>query len=260
MAYASVSTGYKGGGVNPRPFFGPSAGSCTAVGYVAPAPCNQLGSFQPETLTTYEAGFKSDLFDRKVRLNAAVFFNKYNNIILQLTACPSAPCLKPTNVGRPRSRVSSWNRTIRPVAGLTLDGSLSYIDFEYKDVGNTALTGVPITGTTPYTPKWTWSVGAQYDYHIDPGTISARFDGNYQSAIFGESSNSNWSQIKPYFLGNGRVSFTTADKDWQLAVEVKNLFNQYYFLSKSDITNSLGEATGVPGMPRTWLVSIKRNF
>jgi len=260
MAYASIATGYKGGGVNPRPFFGPSAGDCNAPGYVAPAPCNQLGSFEPETITTYEIGFKSDLFDRRLRLNGAVFFNKYNNIILQLTSCPSAPCLKPTNVGKADVKGFEIETTIRPVDGLTLDGSLSYIDFEYKDVGDSAVTGVPITGITPYTPEWTWSFGVQYDYAIRPGTISVRFDGNYQSDIYGETSNSDWSRIKPYFLGNARLSFTTADKDWQVAVEVKNVFDHYYFLSKSDVTNSLGEATGVPGLPRTWMVSVKRNF
>ncbi len=50
MTYGQVSTGYKGGGVNPRPFF-----------------LNQIQPFNPETLTTYEVGFKSDLFDRTMR-------------------------------------------------------------------------------------------------------------------------------------------------------------------------------------------------
>jgi len=257
MMYASVSTGYKGGGVNPRPFYGPSAGSCTAPGYTAPDPCNQLGSFQPETLTTYEIGFKSDFFDRKVRLNGAVFFNKYNDIILQLTACPSAPCLKPENVGKADVKGFELEATVRPVDGLTLDGSVSYIDFEYKTTGTS---GIPITAVTPYTPAWTWSVGAQYDYQITPGTISLRFDGSYQSDIYSETSNSDWSRIKPNFLGNARLSFTTADRDWRVALEVSNLFNKYYFLSKSDVTNSLGENTGVPGLPRTWMLSLKRNF
>ncbi len=45
-----------------------------------------------------------------------------------------------------------------------------------------------------------------------------------------------------------------------MALEVSNLFNKYYFLSKSDVTNSLGENTGVPGLPRTWMLSLKRNF
>jgi iron complex outermembrane receptor protein len=257
MVYGSVATGYKGGGVNPRPFFGPSAGSCTAPGYVAPNPCNQLGSFKPETLRTYEVGFKSDFFDRRVRLNGALFYNKYSDIILQLTACPSAPCLKPTNVGKANVKGFELETTIHPVDGLTLDGSLSYIDFKFKTVGSS---GIPLSATTPYTPKWTWSVGAQYDYDLGPGTLGFRFDGNYQSTIFTETSNSSWSEIPGYFIGNAHITFTTADKDWTLTGEVKNVFDKYYFYSKSDITNSLGEATGVPGLPRTWMLTIKRRF
>src|SRR5690606_18996199 len=46
MVYGTVSTGFRGGGINPRPF---------TIGQAIP--------FQPETLTAYEAGFKSDLFD-----------------------------------------------------------------------------------------------------------------------------------------------------------------------------------------------------
>ncbi len=51
--------GFKGGGVNPRPF---------AVQQVQP--------FGPETLTTWEAGLKSDLFEQHVRLNVAAFTSK----------------------------------------------------------------------------------------------------------------------------------------------------------------------------------------
>src|SRR6185312_16384268 len=63
MAYVDTATGYKGGGVNPRPFY-PS----------------QTLSFQPETLTAYEGGIKTFLFDHKMRLNLAAFYNNYNNI------------------------------------------------------------------------------------------------------------------------------------------------------------------------------------
>ena len=33
LAYASIATGYKGGGVNPRPFFGPATGECPPFSY-----------------------------------------------------------------------------------------------------------------------------------------------------------------------------------------------------------------------------------
>jgi iron complex outermembrane receptor protein len=257
LAYASIATGFKGGGVNPRPFYGPSAGSCTAASYVAPAPCNQLGSFNPETLTTYEFGFKTDLFDRRVRLNGALFYNKYKDIILTLSACPSVPCLKPTNVGKADVKGFELETTIRPLDGVTLDGSLSYINFQYKSVGRS---GIPLSATTPYTPEWTYSFGAQYDHEIKPGIISARFDGSYQSDVFTESSNSEASRVKGYFLGNARLSFTTLDKDWRVSLEVQNVFNKYYFMTVSDVTASLGIISGVPGTMRTWAMTVKRTF
>jgi iron complex outermembrane receptor protein len=47
---------------------------------------------------------------------------------------------------------------------------------------------------------------------------------------------------------------------WRVSLEVQNLFDKYYFTSKSDITTSLGEVTGVPGLPRTYLMSVERKF
>jgi hypothetical protein len=41
---------------------------------------------------------------------------------------------------------------------------------------------------------------------------------------------------------------------------VKNIFNKYYFVTKEDVTTSLGAVLGQPGMPRTWLLSLRRNF
>ena len=52
-------TGFKGGGIGPRPF--------------NPA---QARGFGPETLTSYEIGLKTDLFDRRVRFNVAAFYGR----------------------------------------------------------------------------------------------------------------------------------------------------------------------------------------
>ena len=75
MTYLQYATGFKGGGVSPRPFV-----------------ADQAVPFGPEKLGTYEAGIKSDLLGRRVRLNAAVFFCKYTDLQLGLQNCspPSA--------------------------------------------------------------------------------------------------------------------------------------------------------------------------
>ncbi|WP_298194424.1 TonB-dependent receptor [Novosphingobium sp.] len=258
FAYASVSTGYKAGGVNPRPFFGPSAGECSALPPGVLAPCNQIKSFQPETLTTYEAGIKTDLFDRKLRFNASAFFNKYDNIILTLTRCPAAPCLLPANVGKAEVWGLEGETTIRPVEGLTLDGTVSYLHFKYTDTGTT---GVPLGNVTPFTPKWNWSAGAQYDYKTGAGSvISARFDGTYQSSMYTEAFNAATNLVDGRFLGNVRLSYTSTDKTWQLSAEVQNVFNKYYYNTVEDVKGPLGVITANPGLPRTWAVSVKRTF
>lgn len=223
------------------------------------APCNQILPFNPETLTTYEVGFKSDFFDRRLRLNGAAFYNKYNDIIFILSACPSSPCLRPTNVGKATVKGFELETTIFPVDGLMIDGSVSYINVEY-DSASVAAAGLTGNETFPYTPEWTYSFGIQYDHDIGPGMLGFRFDGSYRSEIFTDTNNTPWSKIDGRFLGNARVTYTTADEDWRVSLEVQNVFNKYHFLSISDITRSLGAVTAVPALPRTWAVTVRRNF
>jgi iron complex outermembrane recepter protein len=249
LAYASVSTGFKGGGVNPRPFA-----------------ADQRLPFNPETLTTYEVGFKSDLFDRHMRLNGAAFLNKYNDITLGKVDCPESslrqPCLRPANIGSADVKGFELETSIYPVDGLSFDGSISYLDFKYTSAATGGVldgSAIPASGITPYTPELAYSVGAQYDHEMDAGTLSFRLDGSHQGKLYTNAENTSWSKIPGRFLANGRVSWSK-DEDWRVAFEVQNLFDKYYFQSVSDVTSSLGVVSGVPGLPRTWSLSIERKF
>ncbi len=254
LGYAQFSTGFKGGGVNPYPYYGPGS------------PNNQVKPFSPETLKTYEVGLKSDLFDRRVRINAAAFFNKYSNIILTLnqlcppippSTTPSFPCFQPNNIGTADVKGFEIEGQFHPVDGLTLDGSASYLDFKYKKLFNNAFTTVTLDDVTPYTPKYKWSAGIQYDHDVGSGEITARVDGSYQSSVYTDSSNAASNRIDSYFLANGRLTYRTGDKDWEIAAEVQNIFDKYYF--RTLIEQSYGTSAG-PGMPRTWAVTLKRYF
>ncbi len=117
MTYAQISTGYKGGGVNARPFF-PS----------------QVHAFQPETLTTYEAGFKTTLMN-KVRFNGAGFWNVYKSIQLPQTVCTWAnageqvPCAAQNNVGSAHVWGLEAEIEAHPFEGAEIDASYSYLHF-----------------------------------------------------------------------------------------------------------------------------------
>src|SRR5690606_24539553 len=243
LAYGSVSTGFKGGGVNPRPFFS-----------------TQRLPFDPETLTTYEVGVKSDWFDRRLRLNGAVFLNKYEDIQLRKQSCPesapfpSVPCLRPDNIGAADVKGFELEASIFPVSGLMIDASLSVLDFEYtSDVdpltGFLFNTAIAPGNITPYTPEQTYSAGVQYDHSLPSGTLSFRVDGSYQSQVFDNSENTSWARIGGRTLANARIAYTR-NEDWKVAFEVQNLLDKYYFMSKSDVsTGQLGVVTGVPGLP-----------
>jgi len=261
LAYASIATGFKGGGVNPRPFV-----------------ADQRLPFNPETLTTYETGFKADLLDRRLRLNGAVFLNKYEDIILAKAVCVESvlptPCLRPANIGSADVKGLELEASVYPIDGLTFEGSVSLLDFDYTSpsVGGFLISSynaqgqavpgaVPASGIAPYTPEVNYSISGQYDYDTDAGTFSIRLDGSYQGKLYTNAENREpWAKIPGRFLANGRISWTTNDEAWRVALEVQNLFDKYYMTSVSDITTSLGLVTGVPGLPRTWQVSVERRF
>ena len=56
------------------------------------------------------------------------------------------------------------------------------------------------------------------------------------------------------------MSLATADEDWQVALEVKNLTDRLYYSDVFDNRGSTSSIQGVPGMPRTWALSLRHNF
>jgi iron complex outermembrane receptor protein len=119
MTYLQYSTGFKGGGVNPRPFV-----------------AEQAVSFEPETLKASELGIKSDLFDRRLRVNAAVFFNQYEDIIFtnNQPTPNSAANATPVNAGDADVKGAELEIDVRLFAGLSIQAAASYLDFELTRV------------------------------------------------------------------------------------------------------------------------------
>jgi iron complex outermembrane recepter protein len=265
--YAQFSTGFKGGGVNPRPFN-----------------ANQVLPFGPEVLDTYELGFKSDLFDRMLRVNVAGFFSKYKDIQLTLSNCTAqagvgfgVPCALPVNAGDADIKGVEVETSIRPVDGMLIDASVSYLDFEYKEFGSfiNPVTGLPVFVGGPsaingpqfgdypnITPKWKWSIGVQHEFDLgNVGSLTPRFDAAYQSEIFFNPANRATNRVAGYTLANARLTWANVDKDLEVSAEVTNLFDKYYLLTVFDLTLAgAGFATGQPARPREWAVTVKKRF
>lgn len=266
MTYAQFSTGYKGGGVNPRPYYP-----------------QQVLAFGPETLDSWEVGFKSNLLDNRVRFNAAAFYSKYKGIQLTLTNCTvqagagfGAPCALPVNAGDANVKGVELETTMEPVDGFLIDGSLAYLDFDYTkfasfetptgtvSVGGPTNINAPQFGDYPaFTPRWKWSIGAQYEIPLGggAGSLTPRLDAAYQGMIHTNAINRDSNKIPGYTVANARLTWRNEGDDLSVALEVTNLFDRYYYLSINDqSTSGLGYTNAQPARPREWAVTVKKEF
>lgn len=252
MTYAQVSTGFKGGGINPRPFF--------AV---------QAEGFGTETLTSFEIGAKSELLDRTLRLNGAIFLSDYEDIQTGATTCPAeflppggGPCSLILNAGTAEVTGLELEANFQPSDSLLIDASMSYLDFEYTEVSALAQGGAISPGNTaPFTPELKWSLGAQYTFFLDGDrTLTPRFDASFNDEVFTTSSNNEISKIDSYMLVNTRLTWRDEGRGWEAALAVTNLTEEYYFRSTYDAYARAGLVYGTPGRPREWAMTIKKNF
>jgi iron complex outermembrane receptor protein len=268
MGYATVATGYKAGGVGPRPFN--SA---------------QARPFGSETLTSYEIGVKTDLLERKLRVNLAGFYIDYKDAQLTLLSCPQfggpGPCALPQNAGDAKVKGVEIELVAVPVDSLQIDLSGSYLNWDWKCV-NPAVVGMApgpcssdpavvdqLTSTPPGMVKSKWNGGIQYEFHLaDGSSLTPRVDVLYQGSLGGSvvaaeagSPSALYGQVDAYTIANARLTWLNAKQDLNVALEVTNLTDKYYYLTKFDLTGAgSGTITGSPGRPREWAVTIKKKF
>ena len=247
MGYAQISTGYKAGGVNPRPYF-----------------LVQIEDLAPEEVLSYEFGLKTVLLDRRLRLNASYFFNDYTDIQLQQNQCEQpngtigAPCLQPANAGD--ADVSGIELEAElDLDNWLIDASISTLDFEYTRIDPT----VQVTKDmkTPFTPDLKYSLGTQYTHDMGTtGTLSARLDLSFQDDIYAAAINADSNRIDAYSILNGRVTWRAESEEWEIFLEGNNLTDEVYYLTIFDQYLSSATVTGSIAKPRTFALGAKRNF
>jgi len=273
LLYATTSTGFKGGGISPRPF---NAG--------------QAVPFGEEELTAYEIGAKTDLFENRVRLNVSGYINKYRDAQLTLLSCPQfggpGPCALPQNAGNATIKGFEVELQAEPIDGLDINASASVLDWTWDCVQilvvrpllpgeeNVCSTDPEILGVPSSPPRGVvetqWSLGAQYLIPLGAGygTITPRIDVSYSSEMAANNSRPApgspgdlYGRIPSYTLTNARLTWRSEDENWAVSLAVTNLFDEYYFLQTFDLTQAgSGIITGNPARPREWALSVRRSF
>ena len=249
--YFEFATGYKGGGVNPRPYY-----------------VEQIQPFRPETVNAYELGEKADLWGHHLRLNADVYYNKVHSLQLTLFYCPQfvppgAPqnCYLPANVGVATIKGVELESDLR-FGGLTFNGSASFTNFHYDSVDPAA--GISLTDQPPFTPRWKLDAGVQYELGLGAGgSITPRIDWRYTTQQYSSPQNHPLNRTPGYGLMNARVTYRDKDDRWELSFEGTNLLNKYYFntlIGNSPASDASQTQVGYVGPPRELEITLRRNL
>ena len=219
--YARVAKGFRPGGPNVLPPGAPA----------------ELGSYESDSLVSYEAGVKAQTPDHRFSIDAAAFHINWKNI--QLFAVISGFGVN-ANGSTARSDGFEFTATALPVPGLSLSANGAYTNARLT--GDTPDTVGGFKGDKlPFTPKLSLSFNGDYEWHLGGRTKAhvgaswrhlsgqtANYDSDFVAA-FGHQRH-----VRPYgvFDVNAGVDFGRFD----IQAYVKNLGNSHGVTSTTGLT------------------------
>ena len=212
LVYTNVVTGYRSGGYS-LPF----AGAAT--------------TFEPEELLTLELGFKYQLLDDTMRINASAFRYVYDEVQVNVDD-PVSPLVPITrNIGEQLNTGFEAEITWQPVPALYLRQSVGYLDSEFNDTDRvvTTYTGaIPLEGKRPVnSPEWTYNGAARWQQPVADGLdLIIGVDYRWIDDRFLEATNQVFDKSDNYWVANMRVAL--ASDKWEVAVYGTNLFDEDY--------------------------------
>ena len=230
--YGSYSRGFRSGGFNVR----------QNVGAVP-------GPYDEETVDAIEVGAKADLAGGRVRINAALFLNEFDD--LQRTVVGTDGFQTVSNAAEATIKGIELETSWLIVDGLLLQANMGVIDAQLENFVNPrgGAGGAPsvIDGTNlPFIPKWQREVHLTYGMPLGAGSLT--FRGTYRYVDGVESTDDNFgfpgSSYEEY---DASIAYAPNSKRWRIAAFGKNLTDN---IESGLITNAAN-----PG----WILNQARN-
>ena len=232
MAYATYATGYKGPAITS---FGGGVGT----------------PVRPETVESYEAGFKSTLFGNRLTLNGSIYRSDFKDFQAQtLDFTAGTPRLGMSNAGLLRTQGAELETELRLAAGFKLGASAAYNDAVYKDYTGACYAGQPVSpvvgqgcymlpGSTTLVanmagqrlanaPKWSYNLSAAYERSLGADLVldtSVNWSWRDETqTITGDPR----SVVRAYGLLNANIGLGRSDGAWRLSLYGRNLLDKMY--------------------------------
>jgi len=245
MAYGSISEGFKSGGFNGRPTTG-----------------SEVDSFDPEFVTTFEVGLKSELADRRVRLNAAIFFMDYTDMQVGSVSADDTGnlILIIDNAAKAEVKGFEIDFLALPSERWTISGGVGYTDAEYTDTGNAV--GITTDSKFAKTPEWTGNGSLQYALPIGAsfGELIFRGDWSYRSKVYNDIQNTDSIAQSAFSLFGARITLRNYEHNWDVVLSGTNLSDELFIINGLQALDSFGTAEAVYASDRQWALSISKQF
>ena len=269
--YASYSQGFKGGGFDPRGV-GTAAPDLNGNGITGAGgdqdDIYNFLSFDPERVTSYEAGYKAALFDRALNIAIAAFHSNYTDVQIPGSVGAVVGGVQTfvgitTNAGRARIDGIEFegNLVARDVArdgdAVRLAVSTGYIDAKYKRFIDSRGIDVADRRRFQNTPKWTVSETLSYNTPVGAGSLDLSTTLSYRSGSQQFEIRTPVLDQPRYLLWDANLVFTSANDRWTFGIHGRNLTNKKYivsgynFLRQNPDTGSFILANGQPGINPT---------
>ena len=262
--YARVATGYRSGGFN-------------ASGPVDPA-TNRIDNFDEESLISYELGFKSELFDRNLRLNVAGYHNVYDDLAIIQPVLTGGGTFQTQIVNAGKVTYTGIEADFVAFLGdiFSVDGSVGYVDVKYKEF----VAGQPADPTDPivniasasragYTSPFTANLALNATFPVSDNGMELRArvgytheDGKYSfnnsiSSPFNEQIKGDDSDLVDAQIVLDKIPLAGAEA--RFMIWGKNLTNDHNLVRGIDF-GPLGYAGGYFNDPRTYGATLGIKF
>jgi iron complex outermembrane recepter protein len=242
LIYGGVSRAHKAGLFN--------LGFTTAASAAAGIPVDG------ETLTSYETGFKQELWEGKARVNAALFYYDYKDS--QAFQFDGSTLSSQAFNSDAVVKGGELELAVTPLEGLDVMGNVAYTDATLQDV---TLPGLQVVDTQmPLTPEWQATLITRYQWAAPwSGRLALQADVSWIDDQYFDSFNSPSHHEDSYSIVNARLTWSSEDEKWRVSVFGENITDEEYRTFSFDLA-FLGFSTDVYGKPSWYGVTVGYSF
>ncbi|NOU51426.1 TonB-dependent receptor [Pseudoalteromonas sp. JBTF-M23] len=243
MVFFNASRGFKSGGFNG----------------VANTPVSAR-PFEPEYLTSFELGMRSQWFNNKLRINSTAFLLQHKDMQLRGGESneDSGVEIFIDNVGNTRTEGVELEIEAVVTHAINISASLSYTDAKFTDVGTA--TEVTTDSELIKTPRWTGALSIKKDWQVgNDKTLTTRLSWAYRSGVYNDVFNSEHAKQKSFSLLNLYVQYPISER-LSASAFATNLTDEYHVIGANDFTSAFGVSEYYLAPPRQVGLSFNYQF